>query len=282
MREQRPKPKPWREQCQKKALRWAYPFRALNWLLEWVAWALGGWVFLEVLEYLSMFSVLVAVILYFSESGDRIKQRHYQAWQVIDAAQGKGGNGGRIEAMQELNHDGVSLVGIQADNAFLLGIRLKGGHLDRCDMDASDLRNSVFDHATLTFCNLQSTNFREASHGRNRPYRRRFTGLGLHRSQSQSRQSHPGRLEPRRPSQCRSSQDRVARHRIHPSRQYQGCEKSSARLRRVGIGRRRSQPRIRRRLERPNSEEQDRCARFSIIDARSTCAFSLLDEILLP
>ena len=163
MREQRPKPKPWREQCQRKSPRWAYPFRALNWLLEWVAWALGGWVFLEVLEYLSMFSVLVAVILYFSESGDRIKQRHYQAWQVIDAAQGKGGNGGRIEAMQELNHDGVSLVGIQADNAFLLGIHLKGGHLDRCDMDASDLRNSVFDHATLTFCNLQSTNFREAS-----------------------------------------------------------------------------------------------------------------------
>jgi hypothetical protein len=110
-----------------------------------------------------MFSVLVAVILYFSESGARIKQRHYQAWLVIDAAQGKGGNGGRIEAMQELNHDGVSLVGIQADNAFLLDIRLNGGHLDRCDMDSSDLRNSVFDRATLTFCNLQSANFRGAT-----------------------------------------------------------------------------------------------------------------------
>lgn len=163
MREQRAKPRPWREYRRRNTPRWTYPFRALNWLLEWVAWALGGWVFLEVLEYLSMFSVLVAVILYFSESGARIKQRHYQAWLVIDAAQGKGGNGGRIEAMQELNHDGVSLVGIQADNAFLLGIRLKDSHLDRCDMDSSDLRNSVFDHATLTFCNLQSANFREAS-----------------------------------------------------------------------------------------------------------------------
>lgn len=163
MREQRPRPKPWREHRQKKTARWAYPFHASNWLLEWVAWGLGGWVLLEVLEYLSLFSVLVAVILYFSESGARIKQRHYQAWQVIDAAQGKGGNGGRIEAMQELNHDGVSLVGIQADNAFLLGILLKGGHLDRCDMDSSDLRNSVFDRATLTFCNLQSANFRGAS-----------------------------------------------------------------------------------------------------------------------
>jgi hypothetical protein len=163
MREQRPKPKPWREYRQQVKPRWAYPFRTSNWLLEWIAWALGGWVFLEVLEYLSMFSVLVAVILYFSESGDRIKQRHYQAWQVIDAAQGKGGNGGRIEAMQELNHDGVSLVGIQADNAFLFGIHLQGGQLDRCDMNSSDLRDSVFDRTTLTFCNLQSANFRGAS-----------------------------------------------------------------------------------------------------------------------
>jgi hypothetical protein len=163
MRQQRPKPKPWREQRQQVKPRWAYPFRTSNWLLEWIAWALGGWVFLEVLEYLSAFSVLVAVILYFSESGARIQQRHYQAWQVIDAAQGKGGNGGRIEAMQELNHDGVSLVGIQADNAFLFGIHLQGGQLDRCDMNSSDLRNSVFDRTTLTFCNLQSANFRGAS-----------------------------------------------------------------------------------------------------------------------
>lgn len=163
MREQRPKPKPWREHCQHKSPRWAFPIRTSNWILEWIAWCLGGWVLLEVLEYLSMFSVLVAVIFYFSETGVRTMQRHYQAWQVIDAAQGKGGNGGRIEAMQQLNHDGVSLVGIQADNAFLFGILLKGGQLDRCDMDSSDLRNSVFDRATLTFCNLQSANFRGAS-----------------------------------------------------------------------------------------------------------------------
>jgi hypothetical protein len=163
MREQRPRPQPWRERRQQAKPRWAYPLHASNWVLEWVAWGLGGWVFLEVLEYLSMFSVLVAVIFYFSESGNRAKQRHYQAWQVINTAQGKGGNGGRIDAMQELNHDGVSLVGIQADNAFLFGIRLKGGQLDRCDMDSSDLRNSVFDRATLTFCNLQSANFRGAS-----------------------------------------------------------------------------------------------------------------------
>ena len=164
MREQRPRPNPWREHRRQAKPRWAYPLHAFNWLLEWCAWGLGGWVLLEVLKYLSTFSVLVAVILYFSESGARVQQRHYQAWQVINTAQGKGGNGGRIDAMQELNKDGVSLVGIQAsDNAFLLGIHLQGAQIDRCDMDSSDLRKSVFDRATMTFCYLQSANFRGAS-----------------------------------------------------------------------------------------------------------------------
>ena len=46
-----------------------------------------------------------AVIFYFTESGDRRKQKHYHAWQVINTAQGKNGSGGRIEALQELNED---------------------------------------------------------------------------------------------------------------------------------------------------------------------------------
>jgi uncharacterized protein YjbI with pentapeptide repeats len=35
--------------------------------------------------------------------------------------------------------------------------------LDRCDMNSSDLRDSVFNRASMTFCNLQSANFRGAS-----------------------------------------------------------------------------------------------------------------------
>ena len=96
--------------------RWILPFRAFEWLLEWVAYGLSRWSFLEVLEYLGTFSVLVGVIFYFSESGDRIKQRHYQAWQVINTAQGKGGSGGRIEALQELNADHVQLVGVDVSS----------------------------------------------------------------------------------------------------------------------------------------------------------------------
>jgi len=121
------------------------------------------WSFLEVLEYLGSLSVLVGVIFYFSESGDRIKQRHYQAWQVINTAQGKGGSGGRIEAMQELNADRVPLVGVDASSAFLQGIHLEGASLLRADLSAADLRGSVLRSADLTFANLHSANFRVSS-----------------------------------------------------------------------------------------------------------------------
>jgi hypothetical protein len=143
--------------------RWMIPFRGFEWLMEWVAYALSHWSLLEVLEYLGSFSVLVAVIFYFSESGDRIKQRHYQAWQVINTAQGKGGSGGRIEALQELNEDKIQLVGVDVSSAFLQGVRLEHANLLRADLSACDLRGSDFRFANLTFANLQAANFRGSS-----------------------------------------------------------------------------------------------------------------------
>ena len=140
--------------------RWMIPFRAFEWLFEWVAYALSHWSFLEVLEYLGSFSVLIGVIFYFSESGDRIKQRHYQAWQVVNTAQGKGGSGGRIEALQELNEDKIQLVGVDASSAFLQGIHLEHANLLRADLSAADLRGSDFGFADLDFADLHAANFR--------------------------------------------------------------------------------------------------------------------------
>ncbi len=140
--------------------RWMIPFRAFEWFWEWVAFALSHWSFLEVLEYLGSFSVLIGVIFYFSESGDRIKQRHYQAWQVINTAQGKGGSGGRIEALQELNEDKIQLVGVDVSSAFLQGVHLEHANLLRADLSAADLRGSDFRSADLTFANLHAANFR--------------------------------------------------------------------------------------------------------------------------
>jgi hypothetical protein len=136
------------------------PFLRLEWSLEWIAYVLDRWSFLKVLERLGTFSVLVAVIFYFVDSGNRVKQRHYQAWQVINTAQGKGGSGGRIEAMQELNADGVPLVGVDVSSAFLQGLRLRNANLLRADFSAADLRGSELSNADFTLANLHSANLR--------------------------------------------------------------------------------------------------------------------------
>jgi hypothetical protein len=134
----------------------------LEWILEWAAFVLSRWTFLDVLEYLEGFSVLIAVIFYFSESGDRLKQKHYQAWQVINTAQGKGGSGGRIEALQELNHDGVPLVGVDVSGAFLQNVHLEHARLLRSNFSSADLRDSNFNFADFSDADLRTANFRRS------------------------------------------------------------------------------------------------------------------------
>jgi hypothetical protein len=162
VRDEYPRPRPWAEHKTTIAHTWTAPLHKVDWMLRWLAYYLSRWALLEVLEYLGTFSVLIAVIFYFSESGDRKKQKHYQAWQVINTAQGKGGNGGRIEALQELNEDRVPLVGVDASGAFLQGIRLHRASLLRCDLAGSDLRDSVLSAAEMEFANLRSSNFRHS------------------------------------------------------------------------------------------------------------------------
>src|SRR5713101_7315230 len=163
VRVHRKRPEPWSERRQRLKRSWTVPLWGFEWFSEWVAYVLSNWSFLEVLEYLSSFGVLIAVIFYFSESGDRIKQKHDQAWQVINTAQGKGGSGGRIEALQELNADGVPLVGVDVSGAFLQGIRLSGARLLRSNFSAADLRDGDFAFADFSDSSLRGANFRQCN-----------------------------------------------------------------------------------------------------------------------
>jgi hypothetical protein len=159
----REQPESWSSLTNRVKRRWLLPFIAFEWIWAWTAFLLSRWSFLEVLDYLGRFSILVAVIFYFSESGNRIKQRHYQAWQVINTAQGKGGSGGRIEALQELNADGVPLVGVDVSSAFLQGLTLERANLLRADFSGADLRHSDLKSADFTNANLHFANFRESN-----------------------------------------------------------------------------------------------------------------------
>ncbi len=157
------RPAAWTERKLRTKHAWILPFVALECMWEWMAYGLSNWSFLEVLDYLETFSVLIAVIFYFSESGDRVKQRHYQAWQVVNTSQGKGGSGGRIEALQELNADRVPLVGVDVSGAFLQGVRLEKARLLRANFSAADVRDGRFFSADFSNASLRSTNFRRSN-----------------------------------------------------------------------------------------------------------------------
>jgi hypothetical protein len=158
----RTRPEPWPRQRAQAKYAWLIPVFALEWAWRWLAYLLSGWAFLEVLEYLGTLSLLVAAVSYFGESKDRIKQKHYQAWQVINSAQGKGGSGGRIDALEELHQDGVLLVGVDVSDAFLQGVDLNGANLLRSNFRSADVRDGKFIGAQLEDADLTSANLRHA------------------------------------------------------------------------------------------------------------------------
>ncbi len=98
------------------------------------------------------------------EQAERAKlDSNYQAWQVINSAQGKGGSGGRIEALADLLRNGVSLAGINLDGAWLEDVQLPkatlvNSSLRSAHLSRADLRGANLEHADLTGANLVAAN----------------------------------------------------------------------------------------------------------------------------
>jgi hypothetical protein len=108
-------PKAWREygsNCSK----WTRPFLRIEWLTEWAVYRLNQWAFIELAKQVASLSIVWVAFTYVLTTGERRqaaedqrKSKHYQAWQIVNSAQGKNGDGGRIEALQDLVRDGISL-----------------------------------------------------------------------------------------------------------------------------------------------------------------------------
>jgi uncharacterized protein YjbI with pentapeptide repeats len=79
----------------------------------------------------------IGLAIYIWEAPQRQKQTHYQDWQIINFATGQQGSGGRIEALEDLNNDGVSLNGLTAKGANLSGIQLQ-----KADLRFANIQNS--------------------------------------------------------------------------------------------------------------------------------------------
>ena len=172
-------PSSWRTYRKKAYHEYLIPVMAIEWAAEWTAYVLSQSSMLEVLEYLGSLSIVVGVIFYFADSKSRLEQKHYQAWQVINTAHGKGGSGGRIDALQELNADRVPLVGVDVSDAFLQGLNLRGADLHRCNMSSADVRSATLSGSSLESSAMVFANLRGGRFERHASGARRLHGFGF-------------------------------------------------------------------------------------------------------
>src|SRR5436190_14418848 len=91
------------------------------------------------------------------------KDANYQAWQVINSAQGKGGSGGRIDALADLVRNDVSLAGINLDHAWLESIDLRNASLMMASFEKANLQSAQFYGARLDGANLRHATLTAAS-----------------------------------------------------------------------------------------------------------------------
>ena len=92
-----------------------------------------------------------------------LKASNYQAWAVVNSAQGKGGSGGRVDALRDLNRNGVSLAGVKLDGAWLEGVELRGAKLTRAGLRDANLSGASFQEANLEGADLTDANLTGAN-----------------------------------------------------------------------------------------------------------------------
>lgn len=155
-------PPRWSERRSGLHSRWQVPLHRLEWAFEWLNYGISRWAFVAFLDQVARFSVLAVVIVWIAGAGDRRRERHYQAWQTISAAQGKGGDLGRSIALRDLVASDVDMTGVDLTGAVLWEIELPG----------VDMPWGILDSVTCTGCDFSRASMSLA----------RFRGAWLDRS----------------------------------------------------------------------------------------------------
>jgi uncharacterized protein YjbI with pentapeptide repeats len=135
----------------------------IEWALEWLVYRCRSLAIFEVLEFAGRASVLVALMVWFLEAGDREKQKHYRAWELINSAQGSTGDGGRRNALQDLNEDGEPLVAAPLAKAYLAEVKLPNARLNQADLSETNLAEADLSRADLSWVNLSGARLDEAN-----------------------------------------------------------------------------------------------------------------------
>lgn len=168
---QKKTPERWHEKRGKIESKWLTPFLFIEWLAERILYSLRNSALFEILGYSGRFvlvvSFILAAITFFTEKDERekereniLKQKHYQAWQVINLAQGKGGGGGRLEALRDLAKDNIPLNGIDLSFADISGLDLPEASLVNTKFIEASLDSSNFQNSNISLSNLKKVKLR--------------------------------------------------------------------------------------------------------------------------
>ena len=170
MAQQKEVPAPWMEWKPRDKPGWFIPFLWIEWVCEWTAYKLGQWAFLDILNYLGRLTILLAVITWFVGFAERKeaqenqrKAKIFQAWQVINTAEGKPGSGGRVQALHDLRDEGAWLIGVDLQKAFLMGLKLPEADLRQANMEGAMLKFADLHGAILREANFKDTYLGEAN-----------------------------------------------------------------------------------------------------------------------
>jgi uncharacterized protein YjbI with pentapeptide repeats len=91
---------------------------------------------------------------YILTTSERKQQATNQAWQIINSAKDSAASGGRVDALQSLAKDGVSLAKLSVPKAYLVshdeGERYKGINLQGADLRSANLTGATLNKADLS------------------------------------------------------------------------------------------------------------------------------------
>jgi hypothetical protein len=135
---------------------WARPITLMEEFVEDITYWLEKWDFIKLLDYASKITIIIGFFTFINQlfkADERVRiervKAQYEAWQVINSAAGQGGSGGRIDALQSLNKDRISLARLTVEGANLTGINLQHAKLQ-----GANFRNANLSEANLSGANL--------------------------------------------------------------------------------------------------------------------------------
>lgn len=162
---------------------------------SWAKWIAdsGTAHLIDQISKIGLVAMMAVIVVYIRECGqrrraaeDQKRARYYQAWQTINSAAGKGGDGGRRMALEDLNQAGISLARVNLSDAVFFGLRLTNAELVEATFDSAVLTGAVITNANLHKvyfarskfydCDFRESTFSEAQMGAIEAYNCNFAG----------------------------------------------------------------------------------------------------------